>query len=250
MFSWKPSSFIALAAGLLLAAPAACAQSDDFWMNRFNDANQAAVNSSLVTLNNSAVMAAANKAAAKRGTTAAAGKATRTSFTYVPTATLQRQTADAYVAQVKATSPTAAATVATALAGKTNYPALYRELNNGTGLRENDAADVMAIYLIESWIIASGVTDASVITAAKTQGVRAQAAGVLARNPNLRSAAALAQFGEQLKLNAALLEVGRLRAQHDGTSANFSQKVAAQFRNQYHFDLSQLQLTTQGLVKK
>ena len=205
----------ALAAGLLLAAPFAHAQDYETQMleNSMQNYNN---NIAVITngiLNKKMLDDAVARNNGSRGTTAATrSAATRTSFTYVPTATLQKQTADAYVAKIRATDPTAANTAAASLAGKTNYPALYREVNNGAGLRENDATDVMALFLLENWIIASGVTDASVITAAKTQGVRAQAAGVLARNPNLRGTAALSQFGEQLKLNAALLEVGRLRA--------------------------------------
>ena len=245
-----PLNCALLAAGLLLAAAPAARAQDDPGMSMFNSYNQMAVNMSLVDVNNAAVMAASRNATAGKGAAAPARTATRTSFAYAPTAALQKQTAAAYVAQVRAANPAAAQTVAEALAGKTNYPALYRELNSGTGLRENDAADVMALFLLENWIVANGMTDASVITAARTQAVRAQAAGIMARNPKLSSGATLAQFGEQLKLNTAMLEVGRLRAQHDGNSATYSRKVATQFQRQYHFSMTQLQLTGQGLVKK
>ena len=242
-----PSLLLALAA-TLLAAPAARAQD----IGPVFDMSIIPTNAGLQTVEMAERKRAGlpNKYAGKSATLASPAANARTSFAYAPTATLQKQTADAYVAQVRAVKPEAATTVAEALAGKTNYPALYHELNNGTGLRENDAADVMALYLLESWVIANGVTDAKVITPVKTQAVRAQAAGILARNTKLSSGAALAQFGEQLKLNAAMLEVGRLRSQHDNASATYRQKVAAQFQRQYHFDMTQLQLTSQGLTKK
>ena len=237
----------AVAAGLLLAAaPATQAQE----IGPVFDMSIIPTNAGLQTVEMAERKRAGlpDKYASHTSGTAAA---TRTSFAYVPTAALQKQTADAYVAQVRAAStPAAAQTVAEALAGKTNYPALYHELNSDTGLRENDAADVMALYLLESWVIANGVTDAKVITPAKTQAVRAQAAGVLSRNAKLTGGAALAQFGEQLKLNAAMLEVGRMRSQHDGSSAAYSRKVATQFQSQYHFNMRQMQLTAQGLAKK
>ena len=176
--------------------------------------------------------------------------ATRASFAYVPTAALQKQTAAAYVAKLRATDPAAATTMATGLAGKANYPALYHELNDGTGLPENDAAAVMANYLLLNWAIVNDVHDEQAITPARSQAVRQQAARLLAGNPKLAAPAAKAQFGEQLKLNTALLKVGWLRAQHDGTAAAFRQKTAGQLQRQFHLDMSQLQLTAQGLAKK
>ena len=245
-----------LAAGLLLAAaPAAHAQmSPDLIMENYNSNIQVITNGIINKDMMNKTVARYNARGGSRGTAASAAAArpaaVRTSFGYVPTAALQQQTVNAYVAGIRAINPAGATTVAEGLNGKTPYPALYRELNSGMGLHENDAADVMALYLLENWVVANGITDAKVITPARTQAVRAQAAKILGSNPKLQSAAALAQFGEQLKINAAMLEVGRLRAQHDGTSATYSQKIASQLRNQFHLDMSQLQLTSQGLVKK
>ena len=240
--------------GLLLAAPAARAQ--DYETQLLENSTQNYNNNiSVITngiINKKMLDDAVARNNGSRGTAATTAKAAsaRRSFAYVPTAALQKQTAAAYVAKIRAADPAAAATVATSLAGKTNYPVLYHELNDGNGLRENDAADVMATYLVENWIIVNGITDGKLITPAKMQAVRAQTTGTLAGNSSLRSAAALAQFGEQLKLNTAMLEVGRLRSQHDGTSAAYRQKVATQLQSQFHLDMSQLQLTSRGLVKK
>ena len=176
--------------------------------------------------------------------------ATRASFAYVPTAALQKQTAAAYVAKLRASDPAAAATLATSLAGKTNYPAMYHELNDGTGLPENDVAAVMANYLLLNWAIVNDVHDEQAITPARSQAVRQQAAAILASNQKLATPAAKAELGEQLKLSAALLKVGWLRAQKDGTAAAYRQKIGAQLQQQFHLDMSQLQLTAQGLVKK
>lgn len=244
----------ALAAGLLLVASVAHAQDDYNTQMMENSTELYNNNISAITngiINKKMLNDAVARNNGSRGTAArSSATATRTSFAYVPTATLQKQTAAAYVAKIRATDPAAAATVATGLAGKTNYPALYREFNNGTGLRENDAADVMAAYMLVNWAIVNNITDEKVITQAKTQAVRAQTASILARNSNLRSTAAVAQFGEQLKLNTAMLEVGWVRAQHDGTGAAYRQKIASQLQANYHLDMSQLQLTTQGLVKR
>ena len=252
----------ALAAGLLLAAAPAARAQDDYGTQLMENST-ANYNANIQAITNGIInkdmmdktVARYNARGGSRGTAVGASAArpaasARTKFGYVPTAALQQQTVNAYVAGIRAVSPAGATTVAEALNGKTPYPALYRELNSGTGLRENDAADVMALYLLENWIVANGITDAKVITPARTQAVRAQAAKILGSNPKLQSAAALAQFGEQLKINAAMLEVGRLRAQHDGTSATYSQKIASQLKNQFHLDMSQLQLTSQGLMKR
>ena len=92
--------------------------------------------------------------------------------------------------------------------------------------------------------------DEQAITPAKSQAVRQQAAAILASNQKLATPAAKAELGEQLKLNAALLKVGWLRAQKDGMAVAYRQKIGEQLKQQFHLDMSQLQLTAQGLAKK
>jgi hypothetical protein len=59
-----PRLTIVIAMSLTMAAPAAA--QDDFWMNRFNDANQAAVNDSLTRLNTLTVQRAVERQAQQR----------------------------------------------------------------------------------------------------------------------------------------------------------------------------------------
>jgi len=176
---------------------------------------------------------------------------TNINLAYTPTPALRQQTVATYVARIKATNPTAAATVADNLApGKTEYSALYRELNQGTGLRENDVADIMAAYMIVGWTVVNNVQDGNAVTVPMARRVRAQTASVLAKNAKLRTPSAVAQLGEQFKLTAVMLQIGWMRAVKDGTDASFRQQVAAQFQKQFHLNLSQLKLTEQGLAKK
>ena len=181
------------------------------------------------------------------GSRAALGK----SFAYVPTAALRQQTVNNYVAQIKALDPAAGATLAENLKpGKTDYTALYREINKGSGLKENDAADVMAAYLILNWMVTNNVQDGKAITVPMARGVRAQTASTLAKNPKFGTPATAAALGEDLKLHAAMLQVGWFRSVKDGTDADYRQKTAANFQQQYKFDISQKQLTAEGFVNK
>ena len=190
---------------------------------------------------------AAGSAKATRPTAATA----KTSFAYVPTAALQKQTVDNFIAQTKATNPAGAAALAAELKpGKTYYPAFYRTLNQGSGLKENDAADVLAAYLILNWMAVNDVRDGKAITVPMARGVRAQTAGVLAQNAKLRTPAAAAALGEELKLQTTLLQVGWQGGMKNGTAEAFRQKLAVNFQKQYKFDLRQMQLTAAGLTKK
>ncbi|RZL15615.1 MAG: hypothetical protein EOO62_03525 [Hymenobacter sp.] len=247
---------LAMGCLLLLAAPVVRAQDD--YSTRMMENSTELYNNNIATITNGIINKSVldkavrrnNGTGGSRSLAATTAKATARNFAYVPTAALRQRTADAYVAKMRATNPAAAATVAAGLAGKTNYTALYHEINDGSGLPENDAAAAMATYMLVNWVVVNNVRDEKTITPAKARAVQAQAANVLAGNQKLDTPGAVAQLGEQLKLNAAMLEVGWLRAVHDGTDATYRQKIAAQLKSQFRIDMTKLQLTEQGLQAK
>jgi hypothetical protein len=96
--------------------------------------------------------------------------------------------------------------------------------------------------------VVHNVQDGKAITVPMAQGGRAQIAPLLA--PNLTTAGAAAQLGEEFKLQTAVLFAGWQAASKSGQLPGFRQRVGSSFQTQYHFDLAQMQLTNKGLAKR
>lgn len=235
------SSFCALL-GLLLAAPAARAQSVDVIMDNFTSS---ALNTSLTNINNNAVMAAAN---GKGGKTAAAS-ATR--LTYTPTLDARRKAVAAQARRFKATNPDLAAKLPAAFGpgGAVDFEPLYPKIIQGSGLKENDVADAFAAYLVATYRVAHGEAPGGALLPPQlVSAVRAQYAPAAARALAGRPASATAELGEFLKLQTVLIHVG---AQGQPASLPaFRLGVAEQLRRLFKVDVSALALSEKGFTKK
>ena len=179
-----------------------------------------------------------------------ASRAAAASFAYAPTPALRTSTVQRLVGRLRPKSPASAQAIATAFGpGKNDYGQLYHGIAEGSGLRENDAASVLATYLIMGWMIVHNVQDGKAITVPMAQGVRAQVAPLLAAQPALRKPGMPAQFGEELKLQTAVLYSSWQNAHQGGTLATYQQGIGRLFKTQYGLDLSRLKLTGKGFVK-
>jgi hypothetical protein len=82
------------------------------------------------------------------------------SLAYTSTATLRATTVCIYVARLKEKNYSAAQAVATNLGpGKHDYAQVYHGLVQGAGLRDNDAVDNLAAYLVLDWMLTHHMTD-------------------------------------------------------------------------------------------
>jgi hypothetical protein len=239
------------AAALLAgAAPQAQAQmSPDLIMETYNSNISVITNGAI----NKSVMEKAiarNNAGRNAGrSTTAARPAARTGTAYAPTAALRQQTVQGYANRLKASNPAGAQAVMAAFGpGKYDYGKTYREILDGTGLRENDAADALACYMIMGWAVVHNVQSGKAITIPMAQGVRAQIAPLLANNPQLATRAA--QVGEELKLQTVIVQGGWQSAIKEGKLAAYQQGVNNLFKTQYGMDMSQFKLTSQGFAKQ
>ncbi|MBF9221283.1 DUF6683 family protein [Hymenobacter ruricola] len=230
--------FVFLGSGLLavlLASPAARAQDGAVDLTGMG-----------IYASEEAVNEAARESAPARGKArpVAAG-----AFSYVPSAALRQQTVRNAAQRLQAHQPTEAQALESAFGpGKTDYNQVYEGIIKGSGLRNNDAADALAAYILVSWMVVNNVQDGNAITVPMARGVRAQVAPLLA--PKLATSGAAAQTGEGFKLQTALLFSGWQAAIKGGQLPGFRQGVASSFKSQYGFDLAPLKLTGQGLVKR
>ena len=153
------------------------------------------------------------------------------------------------IGRLKTSNPAASQAIATNFGpGKYDYGQIYRNLTKDGGLRENDAADVLASYMILGWMIVNNVQNDKAVSVPMAQGVRAQVAPLLATSAQGRSHAA--QVGEELKLQTVVVHGGWQSAMREGKLAAYQQGIGQLFKNQYGMDLSQFTLTNQGFAKR
>ena len=234
----------------LLVSPAARAQmSPDLIMKTYNSNISVIANGAInKSLMESAIARNNSGGNAGRGTAAATRTRAATSVSTTYTPTLRKQTVQATVDRLKTSNPAASQAIATTFGpGKYDHSQTYREILKGTGLRENDAADALACYMLMGWVVVHNVQDDKAITIPMAQGVRAQIAPLLASNGQMRNRAG--QVGEELKLQTVVVQGGWQSAIKEGKLAAYKQGINNLFRNQYGLDMNQFKLTNQGFAK-
>lgn len=170
---------------------------------------------------------------------------------YTPTPALKAQTVQGYVDRLKTKNPAASQAVAANLGpGHHDYGTIYHGLVQGTGLRDNDAADNLAAFMVLGWMIVNDVQEAKALPAGAPQGVRAQLAPKLAGNAQLAAPGVPAQLGEEMKLLFVITQGGWQSALKEHTLPAYQQGVAAMFKTQYGLDMSLVKLTPQGFAKR
>ncbi|NML64978.1 hypothetical protein HHL22_07140 [Hymenobacter sp. RP-2-7] len=172
-------------------------------------------------------------------------------LTYTSTPALRQQTVQRLVSHLQASSPSGAQAVQATLGpGKTDYDQLYREALKTTAFANNDAAAALAAYLELGYQVVHNLKASNAIVASQERGLRAQAASILQQNARLRDPAAVAQLGEEMKLQTVVLLLGWQQSQTSGQESTFRTRIAQQFRQSYGLDMAQLKLTDQGFAKR
>jgi hypothetical protein len=243
--------------GLLLASPAAHAQlSNDLIMETYNSnisvITNGAINKSVMEKaieRNNAGRTGISRATNRSTGAARPAASARTGTAYTPTPALRQQTVQGFVSRLKISDLSTSQSIAANFGpGKYDYSKIYRDLTKDVGLRENDATDVLASYMILGWMIVNNVTDDKAITTPMTQGLRAQIAPLLADNPQARTHAA--QVGEEMKLQTVVVHSGWQSAIKQGKLTAYQQGINNMFKTQYGMDMTQFKLTSQGFAKK
>jgi len=251
----KPFAFLCSGLlGLLLTPPAAHAQlSNDLIMETYNSnisvITNGAINKSVLDKAIARNNAGRTGNAANRSIGANRSTAASASTAYTPTPALRQQTVQGFVSRLKASNPAASQAIAANFGpGKYDYSKIYRDLTQDVGLRENDATDVLASYMILGWMIVNNVTNDKAVTAPMAQGLRTQLAPLLADNPQARTHAA--QVGEEMKLQTVVVHSGWQSAIKQGKLTAYRQGINTMFKTQYGMDMTQFKLTSQGFAKK
>jgi len=242
-------SILLLAGALLLAAPRAWAQlSPDLIMENYNS-NVQVITSGIINKNmlDNAMERNGTSGASARGKTRVARPAVSTAYKSTPA--LRQQTVQTYVDRLKGSNPAGAQAVLTAFGpGKYDYGQTYRGILDGTGLRENDAADALAAHLLMGYAIVYNIQDGKAITAPMARGVRAQVAPLLAANAQASGRAA--QLGEEMKLQTVIIQGGWQSAIKEGKLEAYQQGIGNLFKTKYGMDLSQFKLTNTGFAQR
>jgi hypothetical protein len=172
------------------------------------------------------------------------------SYAYVPTEALRQETVRRAVANTQGVNSAGGRAIAEYFGNKhRSYQSYYDTSRRNTALPDNDAAAAMAIYLLAGYLIINNYrTD--VTTPAMAQGVRNQLLPLLASSPRYATPAAIAQAGEDMKLQTVLLTAGWQQSIKAGTSEAFRRNTAAYFTDHFNMDFTKKRPSSQGFVNK
>ena len=165
---------------------------------------------------------------------------------YRPSAAVRRRVLNAFVAVITRNDPKAQAAVRKEIARADPMAKLEPEMRKH-GLRPNNFADGMAVYLVQAWYGAHGkVASGSTVYKA----VARQAAAVFGANPALvrASDATKQEAAEGMVLYASLFEDAVVQAKKNpATLAKVKAVIANHARQSLGFDLAALRLGPNGL---
>lgn len=193
------------------------------------------------------------RAAAAKGGRSSAATASTTAFAYRSSPSTRARAVEQVANRVRPRTPQLAQAITAAFGpGKADFETTYAQILDGTGLRAANAADAMAVYLLMGYAIVHNLQDDKDITPALARGVRQQVQGILLNNPKLKpnDPVAAANLGEEMKLQAVVLQAGWQSALKEGKLAAYQQQTARLFKTSYGLDLSALRLTAQGFAKR
>ncbi|MGE7418930.1 hypothetical protein [Methylobacterium tarhaniae] len=146
------------------------------------------------------------------------GRSEGPALPFSTSAELRAATVARHVRELRATNPVAAAEAARELE-RHDYDAIFRGILADTGLRADDAGDVLTAFIVLQWMVAN---DTSVEPSpAALRAVRRRMAAPLAGKPPLSQPAARAAFAEQVKLRTVLHQAGWQAARRLGTLPTF-----------------------------
>lgn len=243
-----PTLAIAVA-GLALAAPAQ-AQAQAQFIPGTSPMDMSAQTRALTSsiINRNALGAAARRSAGPRVSPTfrpapggASGAPSDARFPFQASPALREQVMNDFINRARRSNPEAAK----AVAAEFRRPAFQQSFADAVrpyGFSPDDAADVMAVYLVTGWEIVHG-TDAD---PAALRAVRRQVAAQMAGNAALRDPTTRARFAEELKIITTLFGGNVENAKREGAAAQFAAGVAAHYRQTTNQDLQTLRLTAQG----
>jgi hypothetical protein len=228
-------------AGLVLTAPAA-AQFIPGTSPMDMSLQSRALTSSIISRN--ALGAAARRSARARVPPTSKGSSGAPSdarFPFQASPALREHVLSDFINRTRRSSPE----TAKALAAEFRRPDFQQRFASAVrpyGFSPDDAADVMAVYLVAGWEIVHG-TDANPTA---LRAVRRQVAGQMASNAALRDPTTRARLAEELMLITTLFVGSVENAKREGAAAQFAAGVAAHYRQTTNRDLRTLRLTSRG----
>ncbi|WP_246695437.1 hypothetical protein [Methylobacterium sp. P1-11] len=137
---------------------------------------------------------------------------------FASTPDLRARTVAERLRRMQVADPLGAAVAARELA-RHDYDAIFRGFLAGTALRETDAGDVLAAFVVLQWMVANDATTEP--SPAALRAIRRQFVAPLATKPPLSLPGARAAFAEEVKLRAVLHHAGWQAAKGAGTLPRF-----------------------------
>jgi hypothetical protein len=123
---------------------------------------------------------------------------------------------------------------------------LFLSYFSAIGLKPNNVADALAIYLTNAWFAARGRDNN--LSRPQMNAVRNQLTEILLKSPQLNTAtdAQKQEMTETFLIQSLLMALSIEKAKSDPEQLSQIQKVIAQGAKDFGLDLYQLNLTSQG----
>jgi hypothetical protein len=167
---------------------------------------------------------------------------------FKPSAAVRLQSQKQFFETMRSVDPKAADMFEARFASRTIFQQMEPEMNK-VGLRTDNIADAMALWLIHIWMGANGVSEDPPV--AQMKAVRTQLSDVLMANPELASTsnAQKQELADSLLLNAVIMGaiIGDPQAKTPEGKA-MVQKLMVEISGKLGFDLSTVRLTDAGFA--
>ena len=179
--------------------------------------------------------------------TVRASSASAGALTFRPSASVRQRVLANYVAEIRKTNPNGAAKMQKAFASQDIFALLGRVMAR-YGLKTNNVADAMTLYVLTGWQGARGANGD--LPVAQVRAVRGQMARALASTPSVARAtsAQKQELSDSLLVQALLFDGFVVAAKQQPSAMPQTKAIIAQsVRATFGLDLNALRLTNQGL---
>jgi hypothetical protein len=198
--------------------------------------------------NQSEASARQDQASARKVLAQPLSESTRAGLAFEPSLAVRKRNLANFVAKSRSTNPEGAAQLQQLFASTDVMAAVAKEMAP-YGLRVDNMADAFAVYWINAWEAANGITG-STETRARAQAVKLQAANALLESPDILRAPAAAkqELAEALLIQAALISASADQAKSDPALMANVKSAVAQGAMAMGLDLSVMTLTPGGFI--
>ena len=164
-------------------------------------------------------------------------------YSYTVTPAQQVAVRDGYLAKLAQKNPALAARLQPQLT-RYSYESIYASILSGTGLNNNNLADALTVYTVQSWMVVN--RQAIDPSAAQLMAVRQQWVRALAKSQLAGDANTCRQLAEEYKMRTVLQNAGWKDAVKTNAVNEFAAVVDKNTRAEFKLNMGSMAITKDG----